>query len=189
MLSEELKEQTKINHQILEKKLVAQMKAISNKEDYAILLGLFYSFFGGLEIAMGKYPDLSFLPDQELRRKASALENDLKALQISLPKLASVETLPKIENHLQTIGAMYVMEGSTLGGKYIVKMIEKQLDTTDLSSLTFFKSYGDDTEKMWQIFKNALDNFPLTSTEKDIVINAANDTFVTFNSWFDNNQA
>lgn len=188
MLSIQLKELTKINHQLLEKKLVAQMKAINNIAAYSKLLELFYSFFGGLEVAMGKHPDLSFLPDQAERRKSTALANDLKALGTTLPVLATGIALPTIENNLQTIGAMYVMEGSTLGGKFIAKMISKQLNMEDAPGVSFFKGYGEATESMWQKFKESIDALPITATEEAIVITSANNTFLQFSQWFDAHQ-
>ena len=188
MLSAQLKEHTKTNHQLLEKKLVAQMKNISTKQDYAALLVLFYSFFGGLEVAMGKHPDLSFLPDYAQRRKSVALANDLGELGAMLPAFATNQEMPQIKNNLQTIGALYVMEGSTLGGQYIVKMIEKQLGTNSSLGYSFFNGYGENTEAMWQGFKNAIDGLALPFDEEAIVVEAANDTFLHFSKWFDVHQ-
>lgn len=188
MLSVRLKEFTKTNHQLLEKKLVIQMKAMQTKQDYAALLGIFYSYFGGLELAMSKHPDLSFLPDYAQRRKSSALANDLVVLDANLPPLALANKLPHIENYLQTIGAMYVMEGSTLGGKFIAKMIQKQLNMEEDTGLSFFKGYGEETENMWQIFKTAIDQLKLKEEDNITVIESANDTFLQFSNWFDNHQ-
>ena len=185
MLSAQLKEQTKVNHQLLEKKLVAQMRSIQNKEDYSKLLNSFYSFFGGLEILMSKHEVLSFLTDQSQRRKSSALANDLNHLDAHLPNLATQESLPVITNYLQIIGVMYVMEGSTLGGKYIAKMIQSQLNSSDCEGLSFFNSYGENTENMWQIFKESIDGIHLNQTDSDTVVLAANDTFQHFSNWFD----
>lgn len=188
MLSAQLKELTKNNHQLLEKKLVAQMKNISTKQDYTILLALFYSFFGGLEVAMGKHPDLSFLPDHAQRRKSEALANDLAELGAKLPAFATTQDMPQIKNNLQTIGALYVMEGSTLGGQYIVKMIEKQLGSNSSLGYSFFNGYGENTEVMWQGFKNAIDELALPFDEEAIVIKSANETFLQFSKWFDVHQ-
>jgi heme oxygenase (biliverdin-IX-beta and delta-forming) len=185
MLSTQLKEQTKVNHQLLEKKMVAQIKSIRTKEDYAKLLSLFYSFFGGLEVAMDNYPDESFLPDQEHRRKSMSLVNDIVELDGTLPAIAEEKKLPKITSHLQTIGAMYVMEGSTLGGRQISKMISQQLNLPMNIGLSFFEGYGDQTENMWNAFKRAIDKMQLSPEEEAIIIDAANDTFLQFSNWFD----
>lgn len=52
-----------------------------------------------------------------------------------------------IEIHLQSLGALYVMEGSTIGDKIISKMIEQQLKT-EFMAFTFFMGYGDQSANM-----------------------------------------
>jgi len=83
------------------------------------------------------------------------------------------------------LGALYVIEGSTLGGTIISKMIKQQLAIPDNKGLSFFNGYGSETEKMWQDFKLFLDR-PLKPAEEAVVIRSANDTFNKFGQWFDN---
>jgi heme oxygenase len=182
MLSEKLKEKTKLNHQLLEKKLVGKLKAMRSKQDYTELLALFYSFFGGLELAIDQHIDTSHLPDYPQRRKTAALAHDITELGAGLPVLAGGNEIPPINNHLQALGALYVIEGSTLGGKIISKMISGQLQLS--AGLSFFNGYGEQTENMWQIFKQSIDQ-PLEAIEEDKVILSANDTFLQFSRWFD----
>ncbi len=184
MLSEELKLNTKEQHQLLEKKMVEEMKSITTLQDYAHLLSLFYSFFGGLELAIDKYINTTILPDYALRRKSAALANDLVELCKPLPVLALKSDLPEIRDHLQSIGALYVMEGSTLGGKVIAKMMLKQLNLTEMKGVTFFTGYGEQTMRMWQTFKQTID-IPLSASEIEIITKSANDTFLQFSNWFD----
>lgn len=185
MLSAQLKEQTKVNHQLLEKKLVSQMRSIKNTADYTKLLVRFYGFFGGLENLIRMHPNLSFLKDQAERRKSSALANDLTYFETTLPPIATAVALPIIENYLQIIGVLYVMEGSTIGGKFIAKMIQNQLNNQDTNGLSFFYGYGDQTELMWTVFKDAIDGIIMSASEKETVILAANETFMHFSEWFD----
>ena len=184
MLSEKLKEHTKQHHQLLEKKMVAQMRSITSQQEYAKLLGLFYSFFGGLELSIDKYIDLALLPDYPQRRKSTALADDLLQLSANLPLFALRNDLPEIRDHIQSIGALYVMEGSTLGGKIIAKMMLQQMNVTEMPGLTFFNGYGEQTMSMWLTFKKSIDT-PLSSTEIEIIIKSANDTFLQFSNWFD----
>lgn len=184
MLSEKLKENTKQHHQLLEKKMVVRMKSVSTQNEYAQLLSLFYSFFGGLEVVIDRYIDTALLPDYAQRRKSAALADDLLELSAQLPLFALRNDLPEIRDHIQCIGALYVMEGSTLGGKIIAKMMMQQLNVTDMPGLSFFKGYGEQTMAMWQIFKQYID-IPLSATEQEIIIQSANDTFLQFSNWFD----
>ena len=75
------------------------------------------------------------------------------------------------------------MEGSTLGGLYISKMIAKQLNLTNGAFLSFFDGYGEQTEEMWNSFKSALDEQVVHTAEQAAVVQAANDTFKKFKTW------
>lgn len=184
MLSEKLKEFTKTAHQLLEKKLITNIKAIHTQQDYAALLSLFYSFFGGMEVGIDEHIDTTLLPDYTQRRKAAALAEDLEDLKATLPEKASEKDTPSISSHLQAMGALYVMEGSTLGGKIISQMIQKKLNLPDGFALSFFNSYGENTGSMWQTFKDAI-NQPLSAPQEAIVIQSADDTFIRFREWFE----
>jgi heme oxygenase len=187
MLAEQLKKDTLQSHQQLEKMLVGRMKAIRSKEDYVKLLQLFYTYFGGLEMLIDQYIGQSELSDYTDRRKSQALANDIEALGGKpLPK-ANDENLPQIQNLLQAYAALYVIEGSTLGGKIISKMMAQQLGINNGDGLSFFNGYGDDTENKWDDFKNVLNNLTKSSEEDKIVIDSANETFDKFRQWALNN--
>lgn len=182
MLSITLKEETKDLHVALEKAMVPMIKGIQTSEDYVKVLGLFYSYYGGLENRLGKIVDIK-IPDHHLRRKKEIIADDILSLGGTLPELTPGQHLPSIENKYQAFGALYVMEGSTLGGLYISKMIEKQLNLTDGASLSFFDGYGEQTEEMWNSFKSALDEQAVHTAEQAAVVQAANDTFKKFKTW------
>jgi heme oxygenase (biliverdin-IX-beta and delta-forming) len=182
LLSEQLKDATKTNHQLLEKKLITHLKAVRTPADYAAILALFYGFFGGMETHINEHLDTASLPDHPQRRKAAALAHDLSSLHTALPPLATGTDVPAINNHLQALGALYVMEGSTLGGKIIAKMMKAQLKQTE--GMVFFEGYGDATEAMWQTFRAVLDQ-PLSHLEKETVVQSADETFLKFRQWFD----
>ena len=186
MLSEILKTQTSVNHLLLEKKLISFMKTIRTEAEYARFLALFYGYFGALELSINKCLNASIIPDYENRRKTEALKIDLKILNQEDLKLAASELLPVIENHLQSLGALYVIEGSTLGGKIISKMIKQQLKT-EVMAFTFFTGYGDQSANMWNSFKHILNSI----TQPDqigIIVESANVTFQKFSFWFDFNE-
>ena len=182
MLSEKLKEFTQHNHQLLEKKLVMKIKLVNNVQDYARLLQLFYGFFGGLELAIDSKINPLFLPDYATRRKSAALAIDLVKMQTTLPVRATSIALPNINNHFDAMGALYVVEGSTLGGNFIAQMLTKQAPA--LKEFSFFIGYGNKTQHMWQLFKQSLDE-PLEYAQAQMVIEGANDTFLHFSNWFD----
>lgn len=189
MLAEKLKTDTLANHQQLEKMLVGRMKAIRTTSDYIDLLQLFYSYFGGLEQQTDRYITEAELPDYQQRRKSSALANDIEVLGGIPVSVAGSDALPAITNTLQAYAAMYVIEGSTLGGKIISKMMAQQLGISDGKGLSFFNSYGDNTATMWNVFKDKLNVAAKTAEEEAEVINTANQTFARFKEWADSQMA
>jgi heme oxygenase (biliverdin-IX-beta and delta-forming) len=184
MLSGELKENTKTDHQQLEKKMVACIRSVKTVKDYTNLLGLFYSYFGGLELSINQHLDTTTLPDYATRRKTGALVNDMTAMGASIPALAIGDELPAITSHFEALGALYVIEGSTLGGSIISKMMAQQLQLTGGTGLSFFNGYGDGTMGKWQTFKSVLDD-ERNAAHRDSIINTANQTFVKFGHFFD----
>jgi heme oxygenase len=177
LLSEKLKIMTLANHQQVEKQLITQLRSMRSHDDYIGVLQCFYAYFTALEHKVHRYIGVQQLPDMQQRRKSGNLLLDLTALNGNIPPIAPDNYLPAILNQAQAFGALYMMEGSTLGGQVICKLVEKQL--TLATSLSFFRGYGDNTYQMWNDFKSVLD----MQREEDAVINAANETFAGFSSW------
>jgi len=186
-LSELLKQNTKSNHQQLEKLLVTKLRLISTTEDYIKLLQLFYGYFGGLEDKIIGNLSEVHMDDHLERRKTLSIANDIKILGGTLNEKAKEGDLPQIENFLQALGALYVIEGSTLGGRVIVKMLQRQLDIEHNKGLSFFSGYGEETESMWTSFKELLNNQTLTLGETELIIAAADSTFEKFKLWIEKN--
>lgn len=184
MLSEKLKEYTKKNHQQLEKVLVTKLRSIRSTAEYAELIKYFYGYFGGLETRIDAVLDPNLLPDSAERRKTQSLANDLSFLGATVPAKADGDALPTINNHLEALGALYVIEGSTLGGKIISKMMQQQLGMGQ-QGLSFFLGYGDSSMPMWEKFKAMLNRQANNPEEEAVVIAAANQTFFKFEEWFE----
>jgi len=185
MLTDHIKEATQAYHQQTEKVLVGKMKSMRSKQEYIDLLSAFYSYFGGLEQHIELYINASNLADYNDRRKTAALIDDLKALGGNIPIIAQGDDLPEISNYLQAFGALYVIEGSTLGGKIISKMIQQHMHINDGAGISFFNSYGDKMQEMWDNFKAILNIVAKTSKDEDVILEAANQTFIKFKAWLE----
>jgi len=181
MLSTEIREATKDAHQSLEKQVVLRLKNIRSNADYAALLKFFYAYFNGLEEALKPYITAEVLPDYGARRNSGFLKNDIEALGSNTTDLPGA-AIPEITNHLQALGALYVMEGSIMGGGIIVKMLEKAGVTQGVS---FFSGYGEATPQMWGAFTAVLNQQATSTSEKETVINTANETFNQFQKMFE----
>ncbi|MGF7082043.1 biliverdin-producing heme oxygenase [Mucilaginibacter sp. UYCu711] len=185
MFTEEIKEATLANHQQTEKILVGKMKSMRSVQDYVNILSSFYGYFGGLEQQITRYINQSNLADYEDRRKSEALADDIKALGGTVPQTATNNELPEIDNYLQAFGALYVIEGSTLGGQIISKMVQQHLPLPEGKGLSFFNGYGDDMYQRWGVFKELLNKVANTPADQQIIIAAANDTFAKFKTWLE----
>jgi heme oxygenase len=184
MIADQIKNETLTHHQALEALMVRQLKSMKNAADYTDVLEIFYSYFGGLELRIHEALAGTFSVAE--RRKAGDLASDIEHFGAKVPALASGDDLPRIDNHLQAIGALYVIEGSTLGGIHISNMISKQLELADNQGLRFFNGYGNDTAAMWESFKAYLNQQPQNENEEREIIAAANETFVKFKQWMEN---
>ena len=115
-----------------------------------------------------------------------ALLKDLKAMSCDPDdiELASLGALPMVETFGQAFGALYVLEGSKLGGRYILKDIRSRLGSEIDGMDAFFTGYGADTAVRWELFKGSLDRFSaLRPVEFPEVLAGAKMTFAAIGSW------
>jgi len=181
MLSTNIKEATKPAHQQLEKIVVLRLKSIRSNADYADLLKHFYAYFSTLEKGFAPFMTAAVLPDYAERRHAAFLKADIEALGFDVNELP-VATAPAITNVLQALGAMYVMEGSIMGGSIIVQMLAKGGITNGVS---FFSGYGQRTGEVWGKFVGAMNAQAHSADEEAIAIETANETFRRFGDVFE----
>ncbi len=185
MLSDKIKEATLAQHQQTEKSLVGKMRSIRSMADYIDLLKTFYGYFGGLEQQIKSNINTADLQDYNERRKTDAIADDIIALGGQVPPIAQSDDLPSITNNLLAFGALYVIEGSTLGGSIISGMMQKHLTFEDQKGLSFFNGYGAQTQQMWGNFKTSLNSVVKTEADEAVVLKAANDAFAGFKNWID----
>lgn len=160
------------------------LNSIASSRDYVQLLKAFYGFFSPVEEAVAPFITKAVLPDWQQRRKANLIVADLAALQHGEEILPVATQLPCIQNLPQAMGALYVMEGSTLGGRGIAKMLLKNnAALLEARHLQFFNGYGAATGAMWTTFVNVLNAFSWTEAEIEEMVAAANQTFYFFKTW------
>lgn len=179
-LSQSVKKATQQNHEDVESLLLPVLNAIRSKEDYAAILKMFYGYFTPLEEKINKFITPAELPDINERRKASAIEHDLGNLPISFTAIPRCTLLPSLASTAQAFGALYVLEGSTLGGKMIARMLAKNKPyPIPEEALSFFSGYGEATGPKWKAFLQQLN----LQHEKEDVVQAADETFLHLKGW------
>jgi len=170
MISVYLKEQTKQQHDDTEAKL--QSQKIFDKsytlDDYKTLLIHNYKLINRYEPQiqdqLKDYPELKL----ELRSKINALKTDLDNLNISTENEAPTQNL---ENEAEAFGALYVMEGSTLGGNVIAKQLKRNPEFENVE-FNYFGVYGENTGPFWQEFKSIIDEKITENQYEDCVTGA-----------------
>jgi heme oxygenase (biliverdin-IX-beta and delta-forming) len=183
--AQQLKDLTKENHEAAESMLLPRIRNIKKQEPYISLLKLFYGFYHPLEKKINAVLDASLIPDKEQRRKSGLILGDLQALGAGVPFIPQAKQLPDLQNDAAAMGALYVLEGSTLGGRYIAKMLSQQVDPAlQPGQLRFFTGYGSRTGVMWTGFTGMLHEFATDAYMVQQMADAANRTFLDLNLWF-----
>jgi heme oxygenase (biliverdin-IX-beta and delta-forming) len=93
--------------------------------------------------------------------RLSSLTGDLVYLEQKQIKAGTVIPLqtPEIPGKAFALGIAYVIEGSTLGGRVILKHISPKLNITETQGATFFAGYGHETGIRWKQFLENLTSF------------------------------
>ena len=180
MISARIKEVTKEAHQQLEKKVVLKIKAISSPADYAAFLKYFYAYFNAVEKAVASYIT-TMLSDYDKRRNASYLKTDIEALGYTTDELPEAQA-PQITNAAEAMGALYVLEGSIMGGPYIIQMLQKRGIEKGFS---FFSGYGADSGRMWKAFQDVLNQVGSDEAAGQQAMQKASETFARFGDVFE----
>uniref|UniRef100_UPI00333EB880 biliverdin-producing heme oxygenase n=1 Tax=Sandarakinorhabdus sp. TaxID=1916663 RepID=UPI00333EB880 len=140
--------------------------------DYRQLLLRLYGFYLPFENAAGLAPV-----------RSGWLASDLAALDTPLVTAALCAALPKLDSPQAVLGAMYVVEGSALGGRGLARHLKDLLGDQKGAGRRFFASDGADTGRTWRAFMDQLDRVAID--DRTVVIDAAIATFCCFETWMD----
>ncbi|TKC09881.1 biliverdin-producing heme oxygenase [Pedobacter polaris] len=178
-LSAAIKENTTPEHQQLEQLVISHLKQIRSDADYAQLLRNFYAYFSAVEAVCVPNISITGLIDLSSRRDSSFIARDITELGGNLDNLPAV-VVPEINNLAQAMGAMYVIEGSVLGGPYIVKMLAR---LGIVNGVSFFSGYGAATGERWKEFVTALNSLSDPLAQQQAIF-TAKETFANFQKVF-----
>jgi len=156
-------------------------------DSYRFLLARLWGFYAPFESALAGLDWRGSGILLEDRRKLPWLEADLLYLGMTRASIASLNRchdLPRISNVHDGLGALYVLEGSTLGGQVILRTLQSQLDISPLVGGRFFASYGKRISAMWRGYLSALEVAGGMPAGADAIEIGALDTFGAFDRWF-----
>jgi heme oxygenase len=184
MLLAHLRMVTRPAHNLLEGALGLLDERL-DRDAYKHVLERFYGFWRGWE------PQVATLlqdgPLLDPRRRMHLLRADLAALGLSADTVDALPAcpLPLLHDAAEALGSLYVMEGSTLGGRVIQRNVERRLGFDCRSGCTYFAGYGASTGMMWRLFLARLDEAPATDAER--IATGATATFERLAYWLPRN--
>ena len=144
----------------------------------ARFLARMYGFVQPYEAALQRHA-AAFGPEWQLeqRYRAPLILDDLVRLgHPAAPPLCPA--LPPLDTRAQLLGAMYVLEGSTLGGQ----VIARQLAAAGIEGRSFFAGRAERTGPLWKQFGQLLEA-AAASEDADAVVASAILTFQTLAAW------
>lgn len=122
----------------------------------------------------------------EERWKLPLLEADLRELghdEASLARLPRLAPPPSLPGVPEALGALYVLEGSTLGGQLILRHLRRHFEGVSAGGFAFFRAYGEAVGPMWKSFGEALLRLCPEPALAPRVVRGAQDTFEAFEAW------
>lgn len=155
--------------------------------DYVCLLTRFYALYRPLEECLATFAEWSAWSISIGEAGHSrALFTDLAVLEASPRRieLAAPASLPRLTSFAQALGALYVLEGSKLGGRFILRDLEARLGAQLAGADSFLTGYGDGAVLAWAQFRHALDRYTLQNPAQlaDVVLGAGA-TFRAIECW------
>lgn len=182
-----LRAATGASHKSLEDRMPF-MRPELDRALYVRLIQAYYGFYAPLEQLISGVADLSETGRQ--RQKVPALVRDLTALGLSASDIQALPLctdLPAIDNAHQLLGTRYVIEGATLGGQVLRRVIKDKLGIEADSGAEFLDVYGRDTGPLWKAFLQQLAEAQDPQYHPQIV-DAACATFDCFERWLESAQ-
>lgn len=160
---------------------------VTNLRQYSEWLQRSYRLYRPLESALAgfdKWEQYEIVVTE--MAQSGRLASDLNFLGVRFLDLedSPKACLPVLQSFPSALGAMYVLEGSTLGSIYILRHFKKLMAERIVGADSFFSGHGEHTVTFWHRFKASLDSFGL-ARPSDIpeVIQGAKSTFAAIGSW------
>jgi len=155
-LSWRLREETAAAHAAVER-VAGLPDGVTCRETYRAALAAFARAIVPLERAIAQEPGLAaYGIDAAARARAPALLTDLARLGAQ-PPAAGAEV--GLRGTGAVLGALYVIEGSTLGGALVLRAIEERIGRDIADARAFLGGRGAEAGALWGAFRAALDRF------------------------------
>jgi len=143
--------------------------------DYAGFLSIMAAGLLPAERALERASIHEIVPDWDERRRATLLLDDLQALGAAPPREADP---PLVEGEARQLGIVYVLEGSRLGGKVLLRRALSHPDSR-VRAATRYLSHGADRD-LWSSFLVRLESSAAVNGAPDEAVAGARAAFALF---------
>ena len=169
--------------------LGAAASGAMTREDYRLLLARLWGFHRAFEGALDDAArSLGLDIVMADRARAPMLEADLMTLGLGAAEIAQLPCCDHIfrpTDEASFMGALYVVEGSTLGGIQIARALSGLFGGLEGEGRKFFLGYGERHGVMWRGFLARLDALAGDGAREASAVDGAVKTFADFEIWMD----
>ncbi|HEY8947417.1 MAG TPA: biliverdin-producing heme oxygenase [Rhizomicrobium sp.] len=153
---------------------LAERFDLSTRTAYAEFLSAHAAVLIPLEQMLAENGVVDLLADWPERSRSSALMRDLDILRADL----RAALVPSFATEAEMFGVLYVLEGSRLGARVILRAI----DENTMNGATHYLRHGG--VKLWPSFLDAMENAPGVAANFPATLDAALTTFEIFERAF-----
>ena len=157
--------------------LAAVAAGTINRPSYTALLGRLYGSHHSFELAAPTIPE-----------RTQWLEIDLATLGVDaamLARLPRCTVFPAITSPDYLLGASYVVEGSSLGGRGLARQLDGLLGTGTIAGRRFFNGNGAETGAVWREYLSRLSGASTATASRAKIVAGAVATFTIFEQWLE----
>ena len=143
------------------------------------------SLESALDGSRDDHPAIGALATED-RMRIPDLDRDLAFYGVDRDQIAAGDAAQRFSTQIQEInaldpvallGALYVLEGSTNGGRFLARALRKSWGL-DGDGLAYFDPYGDEQPQRWAAFKQQMDAASFDAAQEDAIVDMAKATFL-----------
>ena len=178
-LGDRLRRETRHLHRAVEHRLLHE-GWLEDLAAYRSLLGRLYGLHLHVESAVQRFAAQLDGVDLQGCAHGGLLRADLAGLGAAAGREQFDRPPLLVADASEVLGALYVLEGSTLGGQVICRLLSLRLGLSAAAGASGLDPYGNRTVERWAAFVGGLNGWP---GNPDRVIAGACSLFACFDTW------
>jgi heme oxygenase len=191
-IMQRLKNETRDLHSHAESRTLQQRIASGeiDRASFSAYLGQLYHVHRALESALAEgrktHPAIAAVSTDD-RMRVPDLDRDLEFHGVDRETIDAGEAATRFRSRIEEtaastptalLGALYVLEGSTNGGRFLARSLRKSWGLEG-DGLSYFDPYGDEQPQRWAAFKHDMDQASFENLDEEAaIIEMAKATFL-----------